>query len=153
MLDALGWQDRFDLAVSVDEVPRGCPWPDPVLYGMLTLGVDDVRDAVVVQATESGVLAGRRAGAGLVAGVQTGTHPAARLRSAGAMQVLGSVADVPAMVAAWTAGSAGSAEDGRAAARLMVPRPADAPVMPSGTEGSAARRPESAEVARQSGPA
>jgi hypothetical protein len=57
------------------------------------------------------------------------------------MQVLGSVADVPAMVAAWTAGSA---QDGRAAARLMVPRPADAPVMP---------RAESAEVARQSGPA
>jgi phosphoglycolate phosphatase len=156
MLAALGWQDRFDLAVSVDEVPRGCPWPDPVLYGMLTLGVDDVGDAVVVQATESGVLAGRRAGAGLVAGVLTGAHPAARLRSAGAMQVLGSVAVVPAMVAAWAAGpagsagpagaagSAGSAEGGLAAARLMVPRPADAPVVP---------RAESAEVARQSGPA
>jgi len=162
MLDALGWQDRFDLMVSVDEVPRGCPWPDPVLYGMLTLGVDDVRDAVVVQATESGVLAGLRAGAGLVAGVLTGPHPAARLRSAGAMQVLGSVADVPAMVAAWDVGSsgsggsaagpAGSGEGGLAAARLMVPRPADAPVVPSGTEGSAARRAESAEVARQAGP-
>jgi phosphoglycolate phosphatase len=147
LLGALGWQDRFDLAVSVDEVPRGCPWPDPVLYAMLTLGVDDVRDAVVVQATESGVLAGRRAGAGLVAGVLTGTHPAARLRSAGAMQVLGSVADVPAMAAAWavsSSGPAGPAEAGRAAARLMVPRPADAPVVP---------RAESAEVARQSGPA
>jgi hypothetical protein len=72
------------------------------------------------------------------------------------MQVLGSVAVVPAMVAAWAAGpagsagsvgsaaSAGSAEGGRAAARLMVPRPADAPLVP---------RAESAEVARQSGPA
>lgn len=148
ILGALGWQDRFDLAVSVDEVPRGCPWPDPVLYGMLTLGVDDVRDAVVVQATESGVLAGRRAGAGLVAGVLTGTHPAARLRSAGAAQVLGSVADVPAMVAAWGAGSSGAAEDGLAAARLVVPRPAEAPVVPPGRAGSEDR----AEVARQSGP-
>jgi phosphonatase-like hydrolase len=156
LLAALGWQDRFDLAVSVDEVPRGCPWPDPVLYGMLTLGVDDVRDAVVVQATESGVLAGRRAGAGLVAGVLTGAHPAARLRSAGAMQVLGSVADVPAMVAAWAVGPggpAGPAEGGLAAARLIVPRPADAPVVPSATEGSAMRRAESAEVARRPGPA
>ena len=130
MLDALGWQDRFDLAVSVDEVPRGCPWPDPVLYGMLTLGVDHVPDAVVVQATESGVLSGRRAGAGLVAGVLTGAHPAARLRSAGAGQVLGSVTDVPALVAAGGGDSTG------AAARVMVPRPT-----------------ESAEVARQSGPA
>jgi phosphoglycolate phosphatase len=154
LLGELGWQDRFDLAVSVDEVPRGCPWPDPVLYGMLTLGVDDVRDAVVVQATESGVLAGCRAGAGLVAGVLTGTHPAARLRSAGAVQVLASVADVPAMVAARGAGSpsaAAPAADGRSAARLAVPRPAAAPVVPAGNAG---RRPaqERPEVARQSGP-
>jgi phosphoglycolate phosphatase len=157
ILGALGWQDRFDLAVSVDEVPRGCPWPDPVLYGMLTLGVDDVRDAVVVQATESGVLAGRRAGAGLVAGVLTGTHPAARLRSAGAAQVLGSVAEVPAMVAAWGAGppgagSSGAAEDGLAAARLVVPRPAEAPVVPPGPPGLRAGSEDRAEVARQSGP-
>jgi phosphoglycolate phosphatase len=142
ILRALGWQDRFDLAVSVDEVPRGCPWPDPVLYGMLTLGVDDVRDAVVVQATESGVLAGRRAGAGLVAGILTGAHPAARLRSAGAAQVLGSMAEVPAMVAAWPAGSSGArspgvVEDALTAARRVVPKPAEAPTAP---------------VARQSGP-
>ena len=150
MLDALGWQDRFDLAVSVDEVPRGCPWPDPVLYGMLTLGVDDVRDAVVVQSTENGVLAGRRAGAGLVAGVLTGPHPMARLRSAGAAQVLGSVADVPAMVAAWGARSLGAAEGGPAAARLVVPRPAEAPVVPAGPRPGSE---EPAEVARHSGPA
>ncbi|HEY3981254.1 MAG TPA: HAD hydrolase-like protein [Streptosporangiaceae bacterium] len=141
MLDALGWHDRFDLAVSADEVPRGCPWPDLVLHGMLNLGVDDVRDTVVVQATESGVLAGRRAGAGLVAGVLTGAHPAARLRSAGATQVLGTVAGVPAMVA------------GGLAAALMVPRPADAPAVPSPIEGAPMRRADSAEVARQSGPA
>jgi phosphoglycolate phosphatase len=154
LLGELGWQDRFDLAVSVDEVPRGCPWPDPVLYGMLTLGVDDVRDAMVVQATESGVLAGCRAGAGLVAGVLTGPHPKARLRSAGAAQVLASVADVPAMVAARGGGSVGvgaPAADGRSAARLAVPRPAEAPLVPA---GNAALRPaqERPEVARQSGP-
>jgi beta-phosphoglucomutase-like phosphatase (HAD superfamily) len=103
--------------------------------------VDDVRDTVVVQATESGVLAGRRAGAGLVAGVLTGAHPAARLRSAGATQVLGTVAGVPAMVA------------GGLAAALMVPRPADAPAVPSPIEGAPMRRADSAEVARQSGPA
>jgi phosphoglycolate phosphatase len=154
MLGELSWADRFDLAVSMDEVPRGCPWPDPVLYGMLTLGVDDVRDAVVVQATESGVLAGRRAGAGLVAGVLTGPHPAARLRSAGAAQVLGSVADVPAMVAAWGSGSAGATGDGRAAARLVVPRPAQAPVVPTGSAGLRASedRPESARRSGPSGP-
>ncbi|MGH3276466.1 MAG: HAD hydrolase-like protein, partial [Streptosporangiaceae bacterium] len=69
VLDALEWRERFTLTVSADEVPRGCPWPDPVLRAMLTLGVDDVRDTVVVQATDSGVRSGCRAGAGLVAGV------------------------------------------------------------------------------------
>ena len=153
LLDAVGWLDRFDLAVSVDEVPRGCPWPDPVLYGMLTLGVGDVRDAVVVQSTENGVLAGRRAGAGLVAGVLTGPHPMARLRAAGAAQVLRSVADVPAMVAAWGARSLGAAEGGPAAARLMVPRPAEAPVVPTVPTGPRPGSEEPAEVARHSGPA
>jgi phosphoglycolate phosphatase len=159
LLGELGWQDRFDLAVSVDEVPRGCPRPDPVLYGMLTLGVDDVRDTAVVQATESGVLAGRRAGAGLVAGVETGPHPKARLRAAGAAQVLRSVADAPAALTAWAAGppAADGASRSAGPARLVVPRPAEAPVVPAGPAGSAGRRPaaaeERAQVAQQSGPA
>jgi phosphoglycolate phosphatase len=116
MLTALDWHGRADLALSADEVPRGGPWPDPVLQAMLRVGVADVRDAIVVQATESGVLSGCRAGAGLVAGVLTGTHPAARLRAAGATRVLASVADVPAMLAA--------TDPALDAARLAVPRPA-----------------------------
>ena len=63
-LTALGWQDRVDLVLGADDVPRGCPAPDLVLQAMLSLGVDDVRDTVVVQSTDSGVLCGRRAGAG-----------------------------------------------------------------------------------------
>jgi phosphoglycolate phosphatase len=118
-LTALGWQDRVDLMLGADDVPRGCPAPDPVLQAMLRLGVDDVRDAVVVQSTESGVLCGRRAGAGLVAAVLTGTHPAARLQQAGATHVLASVADLPAVLAGVRAGTE---EPGLAA--KSVPRPA-----------------------------
>jgi phosphoglycolate phosphatase len=140
ILAALDWQDRFDLSVSADDVPRGCPYPDPVLHAMLILGVDEVRDAVVVQATESGVLSGRRAGAGLVAGVLTGPHPAARLRSAGAAQILASVADVPAMLAGRGTGSgADRVQAGMSAARLVVPRAAPAVERPA-----AARQPETA---------
>jgi phosphonatase-like hydrolase len=119
-LKALGWRDRFDLALGADDAPRSCPWPDPVLQAMLWLGVGHVEETVVVQATESGVLSGRRAGAGLVAGVLTGTHPAARLRQAGATHVLASIADVPAVLA-------GTAEAGLEAARRAVPRPAPDP--------------------------
>jgi phosphoglycolate phosphatase len=107
VLDALGWWDKIDLAVSPDETPRGAPAPDLVLTSMLRLGVDDVRETAVVMGTEAGVTAGRRSGAGLVAGVLTGTVPDGRLRRAGATHVLGSIADLPDLLTA----AAGPAED------------------------------------------
>jgi len=102
VLETLGWWDRIDLALSPDEVPRGCPWPDLVFTAMLRLGVDDVRDAVVAHGTESGVLSGHRSGSGTVVGVLTGTHTKERLRRAGATHVLGSVAELPDLLAAGT---------------------------------------------------
>jgi phosphonatase-like hydrolase len=98
VLDGLAWQDCFDAVLCADDVPRGCPYPDLVLTAMLRLGVDDVRQAAVVHGTESGVLCGRRAGAGLVAAVLTGAHAQARLQNAGPDQLLPSVADLPALV-------------------------------------------------------
>ena len=103
VIDTLGWWDRIDLALSPDEVPRGCPWPDLVLAAMLRLGVNDVRDAIVAHGTESGVLSGRRSGVGAVVGVLTGTHTTERLRRAGASHVLGSVSELPDLLAAGTA--------------------------------------------------
>ncbi len=109
VLDTLGWWDRVDLALSTDEVPRGCPWPDLIFTAMLRLGVDDVRDTLVAHGTESGVLSGRRSGAGAVVGVLTGTHTTERLRRAGASHVLGSVAELPDLLAAGTAPGATAA--------------------------------------------
>jgi phosphoglycolate phosphatase len=100
VLSTLGWSDRIDLALSPDDVPRGCPWPDLVLTAMLRLGVDDVRETVVAHGTESGVLCGLRSGAGAVVGVLTGTHTADRLRRAGATDVIGSVGALPDLLAA-----------------------------------------------------
>jgi phosphoglycolate phosphatase len=128
-LSVLGWRDRVDLALGADDVPRGCPWPDPVLAAMLRLGVGDVRETVVVHSTENGVLSGRRAGAGMVAGVLTGAHPAAKLRSAGATHLLASLADLPAVLA-------GVREAGRAGAAVSVPRPAG----PASADGAAELR-------------
>jgi phosphoglycolate phosphatase len=122
ILTALGWQDRVDLLLGADDVPRGAPAPDPVLSAMLTLGVSDVRDTIVVHATENGMLAGRHAGAGMVVGVLTGTHPAAKLRAAGATHLLASVADLPALLAGMADGGPG----------LPVPRPAEEAPGPQG---------------------
>lgn len=134
-LTALGWQDRVSLMLGADDVPRGCPAPDPILQAMLRLGVDDVRETVVVQSTDSGVRSGCAAGAGLVAAVLTGTHSAARLRQAGATHVLASIADVPAILA-------GAADPTMAAARVTAPRTApDAGVVPALDPGSLGRHP------------
>jgi phosphonatase-like hydrolase len=98
LLDALGWWDRIHLALGPDDVPRGLPWPDLVLSAMLRAGVTDVRETAVVQGTESGILCGRRSGAGIVAGVLTGTHTGERLERAGATHLIPSIADLPALV-------------------------------------------------------
>jgi len=99
IMERLGWWQRADLLLCADDVARGFPWPDLVLTAILRLGVGDVRDVAVATASESGVLAARRAGAGLVAGVLTGVHDAARLRRAGATHLLADLSDLPDLVA------------------------------------------------------
>jgi phosphoglycolate phosphatase-like HAD superfamily hydrolase len=49
--------------------------------------------------TEHGIAAGRRAGAGIVAGVLTGPHTPARMRQAGATHLIESVAELPDLLA------------------------------------------------------
>ena len=98
VLDTLGWWDRVNLALSPEDVPRGCPWPDFILAAMLRLGVTDVRETAVAHDTQNGVLAGRRAGAGIVAGVLAGTHSTERLRQGGATHLIQSIASLPELL-------------------------------------------------------
>jgi phosphonatase-like hydrolase len=95
VLDMLGWWRKADLALSADDVPRGAPWPDLVLTAMLRLGVEDVRESAFAANTTSGVLCGRRSGAGVVAGVLAGGHTGDRLRKSGATHLIAGVADLP----------------------------------------------------------
>ncbi|MFG2340281.1 phosphonatase-like hydrolase [Streptomyces yangpuensis] len=101
ILDALGWQDLADLTLCpADAGGRGRPHPDMVLTAFLRTGaVADVRDVVVVGDTAYDMLSGRRAGAGTVAGVLTGAHDRATLTRHGATHVLGSVAELPRLLA------------------------------------------------------
>ena len=127
VLDTLGWWRRVDLVLCPEDSPRGYPWPDPMLSAMLRLGVGDVRDTAYAGGTESGVLCGRRAGARIVAGVLTGGHTRDRLHRAGATHLLGSIADLPDVLA-------GPADSGDAseAAPEVVPSPP--PVVPPAGE-------------------
>jgi phosphonatase-like hydrolase len=118
LLDALGWRERFDLVLGPDDVPRGAPWPDLALSAMLRLGVGDVRETAVVTCTESGILCGRRSGAGIVAGVLTGPHSSERLKRAGATHLMPSVAHLPELITPAADNGPGTVEGAQPASRL-----------------------------------
>jgi phosphoglycolate phosphatase len=124
MLQAADWRDLITAALTVDDVPRGFPSPDLALAAMLRLGVGGVREVAVVHATAAGVECGRRAGVRVVAGVLTGPHPAARLRAAGATHVLGSIADLPDVLAAVGGAGSGSGAGEGADGTARTGRPA-----------------------------
>ncbi|MFG2878330.1 phosphonatase-like hydrolase [Streptomyces sp. NPDC048337] len=101
ILDALGWRDLADLTLCpADAGGRGRPYPDMVLAAFLRTGAAaDVRDMVVAGDTAYDMLSGRRAGAGIVAGVLTGAHDRAALAEHGATHVLGSIVELPRLLA------------------------------------------------------
>jgi len=100
VIDAAGLRRCIDIVLSAQDVPRGFPAPDLVLSAVLQSGTEAVADVAVIHGTGAGVDSGRRAGASIVAGVLTGPHSAARLRAAGATHILGSIADLPALLPA-----------------------------------------------------
>ncbi|MEU6120954.1 HAD family hydrolase [Streptomyces sp. NPDC047123] len=100
ILDALGWRDLVGLTLCpADAGGRGRPHPDMVLSAFLRTGAaDDVRDVAVAGDTAYDMRSGVRSGASVVAGVLTGAHDGTALRAAGATHVLGSVAELPAIL-------------------------------------------------------
>ena len=91
VLDALGWRPLIDLALSPADAGRGRPWPDLPLTALLRLGGGAVSELAVVGDTASDVESGLRAGAGLVAGVLTGSASREELVKAGAPHVLDAI--------------------------------------------------------------
>ncbi|MFE6700715.1 phosphonatase-like hydrolase [Streptomyces sp. NPDC057718] len=101
ILAALGWQDLVPLTLCpADAGGRGRPYPDMVLAAFLRTGaVDDVHRIAVAGDTSYDMLSGARSGAGIVAGVLTGAHDKDQLTRHGATRVLGSVAELPDLIA------------------------------------------------------
>ncbi|MGW4125224.1 HAD family hydrolase [Nocardia sp. NPDC004711] len=94
LIDALGWRDTVDLALSPGGTVRGRPFPDLILTAALGLQVTDMRAVAVVGDTVSDLVAGWRSGAGLVAGVTTGAHDRATLEGAPHTHLLGSLTEI-----------------------------------------------------------
>ncbi|WP_257153918.1 phosphonatase-like hydrolase [Streptomyces lunaelactis] len=101
ILAALGWQDLVELTLCpADAGGRGRPYPDMVLAAFLRTGaVDGVQQIAVAGDTSYDMLSGVRSGAGIVAGVLTGAHDKRQLETHGATHVLGSVAELPGLLA------------------------------------------------------
>ncbi len=91
ILDALGWHSVVDLALSPADAGRGRPWPDLPLTALLRLGGGAVSELVVAGDTAGDVESGLRAGAGLVAGLLTGSASRPELEKAGAPHVLAAI--------------------------------------------------------------
>jgi phosphoglycolate phosphatase len=94
LLDALGWRPLIDLALSPADVGRGRPWPDLPLTALLRLRGGAVSELAVAGDTGSDVESGLRAGAGLVAGVLTGSSSREELEQAKAPVILDTIADL-----------------------------------------------------------
>ena len=98
LIAALGWQERAALVLTPAETGRGRPFPDMILSAVLRLEIDDVRSVVVAGDTVSDLIAGQRAGAGLVVGVLTGAHAKDQLASVAGAVLIDSVADLPGLL-------------------------------------------------------
>jgi phosphoglycolate phosphatase len=94
IIDTLGWRPLIDLALSPADAGRGRPWPDLPLTALLRLGGGAVSELAVVGDTASDIESGRRAGAGLVAGVLTGQASRHDLEAAKAPLVLDALTDL-----------------------------------------------------------
>jgi phosphoglycolate phosphatase len=100
LLDALGWWPLVDLVLSPADAGRGRPWPDLALTALLRLGGGAVAELAVAGDTPSDVESGLRAGAGLVAGVLTGSSTREELEQAKAPVILDTIADLIPLVGA-----------------------------------------------------
>ncbi len=98
VIGALDWRPLIDLALSPADAGRGRPWPDLPLTALLRLGGGAVSELAIIGDTPSDIESGLRAGAGIVAGVLTGSASRDELTRAGAPHILDTVAGLPALL-------------------------------------------------------
>jgi phosphoglycolate phosphatase len=100
IVETLDWSELIDLTLAPGPDRRGRPYPDLALIALLRLEIDDVRSLAVAGDTANDLVAGWRAGAGIVAGVLTGAHDRATLEAAPHTHILDSIAELPGLVRA-----------------------------------------------------
>ena len=72
VLNAMGWSDVFTVVMASEDVPTSKPEPDGYLMAAKALGVS-IKNCVVIEESKSGIGAGRRSGAYVLA-VRAGNY-------------------------------------------------------------------------------
>ncbi|WP_231114568.1 HAD family hydrolase [Lentzea aerocolonigenes] len=99
LLEVLGWgEDVLDAVVCVDDVPAGRPAPYMIYRAMELTGTRDVRRVLTAGDTVRDLEAGTNSGAGFVVGVLSGGQTEDELKLHPHTHLLGSVAEIPALV-------------------------------------------------------
>ncbi|GLY52025.1 HAD family hydrolase [Lentzea sp. NBRC 102530] len=98
LLAVPGWGDELDAVVCVDDVRAGRPAPFMIHRAMELTGVRNVCRVLTAGDTVRDLEAGTNAGAGFVVGVLSGSQTEQELSTADHTHLLGSVAEIPALV-------------------------------------------------------
>jgi phosphonatase-like hydrolase len=98
LVTRLSWQDAIDTLVCNDDVAAGRPAPDLILAAMERVGCIDVARVAAVGDTVSDLQAGANAGVGCNVAVLSGAHTREKLSAVPHDALLGSVADLPALL-------------------------------------------------------
>lgn len=100
LLRRLRWQDGslLNTTIASDEVPRGRPHADMIQKAMRELGISDSKRVAKVGDTPSDLEEGMAAGCGMVIGVTQGSHTAAQLQPHPHTHLIGTVAELPALL-------------------------------------------------------
>lgn len=111
ILTRAGWGETFAMELSAHGARRGHPAPDLLLSAILELRVDSVSQVAIVGDNAADLVAGNRAGAGLVIGVRSGTGHPGDLEKAPHTHIIESVAEINSVLeAARTVGARRSSD-------------------------------------------
>ncbi len=98
ILERTGWRKWLAASISSSDVKQGRPAPFMIFRAMEEAGVSSVSEVINVGDTPLDLQAGSNAGAAGVVGVLTGLHKEDRLRREPHTHIIGSVADLPALL-------------------------------------------------------
>jgi phosphonatase-like hydrolase len=111
ILEKLGWltglseqrvgtaDSLIQVSIASDEVERGRPYPNMIERAMQLTGVENPKAVVNIGDTPSDLLSGRAAGVFLNLGLVNGTHTREQLEGYPHDKLLGSLAELPALLA------------------------------------------------------